>query len=144
MHVFQTHPTELVHPPEEIAEFVQRIVGRLTHYRGKERRAERRHRVAIPLLAVPLNDDLEMSGEAFAAVTRDISSRGVALYHNQPIEAPYLAVELADHEGRKLEAAIEVLRCDQADLFYEIAGKFVTKVYNPPSQLTVAQPSEPL
>ena len=133
MLIFQCQANELVHPPEEIAEFVQRIVGRLTHYRGKERRAIRRHRLAIPLLAVPLDDDLQSAGESFAAVTRDISSRGLALYHSRPLESPYLAVELADPEGQKLQAALEVLRCEPVDSFYEIAGRFVTKVYVPPS-----------
>ena len=63
MHVFEYQPGELIHPPEEIAEFVRRVVGRLTYYRGKERRGERRHRLAIPLLAVPLDDDLQPAGE---------------------------------------------------------------------------------
>src|SRR2546430_17133938 len=86
MRVFQCQPNELIHPPEEIAEFVQRIVGRLTHYRGKEHRAVRRLRLAIPLLAVPLDDDLQSAGDSFATVTRDISSRGLALYHSRPLE----------------------------------------------------------
>jgi hypothetical protein len=129
---FQCPSSELVHPPEDIAQFVQRLVGRLALYRGKERRTIRRHRVAIPVLAVPLDDDLQPAGDSFAAVTRDISTRGLALYHKRPVEAPYLAVELADHEGKKLEAALEVLRCEPVDSFYEIAGKFVTKVYVPP------------
>ncbi len=132
MLVFQCPSSDLVHPPEEIAEFVQRLVSRLVHYRGKERRTARRHRVAIPVLAVPLDDDLQPAGDSFAAVTRDISSRGLALYHNRAVESPYLAVELADHEGQKLEAAVEVLRCEPVDSFYEIGGKFVTKVYVPP------------
>jgi len=133
MQVFERQVSELVHPPEEIAEFVQRIVGRLTHYRGKERRGERRHRLAIPLLAVPLNEELQPVGDAFAAVSRDISSRGVALYYTCPVESPFLAVELTDHEGRKLQAAIEVLRCEPVDSFHEVAGKFVTKVYEAPA-----------
>ncbi len=132
MLVFQCQGDELVHPPEAIAEFVQRLVSRLTHYRGKERRAIRRHRLAIPVLAAPLDDDLQPAGDSFAAVTRDISARGLALYHSRPLESPYLAVELADHDGQKLEAALEVLRCEPVDSFYEIAGKFVTKVYLPP------------
>jgi hypothetical protein len=132
MLIYQCHANDLVHLPEEIAEFVQRIVGHLTHYQGLERRAIRRHRLAMPVVAVPLDDDLQPVGDTFAAVTRDISARGLALYHSRPVESPYLAVELADHEGQKLEAAVELLRCDPVDSFYEIAGTFVTKVYVPP------------
>ncbi len=129
MLIYQCQAQDLVHPPAEIAEFVQRLVSRLVHYRGKERRAIRRHRLAIPVLAVPLDDDLQPAGDSFAAVTRDISTRGLAIYHNRPLECHYLAVELTDHEGRKLEAAVEVLRCEPVESFFEIAGKFVTKVY---------------
>jgi hypothetical protein len=137
MLIFQSKAHELIHPPEEITAFVQRLVGRLAHYRGKERRAVRRHRLAIPLLAVPLDEELRAAGDSFAAVTRDISSRGIALYHSRSIKSPYLAVELADHDGKKLEAAVEILRCEPVAAFYEIAGKFVTKVYpSDDSQMT--------
>jgi hypothetical protein len=73
-------------------------------------------------------------GDGFAAVTRDISTRGLALFHLRPVNSPFLAVELTDYDGHKLEAAIQVLRCRKANSFHEIAGKFVTKVYNAPAE----------
>jgi hypothetical protein len=132
MQVVEFPASKLVHPAEEIADFVYRLAERLTQYRGVERRSEHRYRVAIPLLAMPLDDELKSAGREFAAVTRDISSRGIAMLHLRPVESPFLAVELTDPDGHKLEAAIEVLRCRKVDHFYEIAGKFVTKMYGSP------------
>lgn len=132
MKVFEFQASKLIHPPEEIAEFVLRLVSRLTHYEGVERRSQGRHRIAIPLLAMPLDDQLFPVGEGFAAVTRDISSCGIALFHQRWVNSPFLAVELVDPDGQKLEAAVEVLRCQRVNEFYEIAGKFVTKIYGEP------------
>lgn len=125
----------LVRSPKDVEAFVAQLIRRLAeeglYYAGPNRRTERRHAVALRVRAMPLDDKLQPAGEAFVATSRNISSRGIALIHVEKVTHPYLAVELTDVDGKTFEAAVEVLRCQPQGSYYEIAGQFVTKVYNP-------------
>jgi len=132
MRIFHFQSSDLIHPPREVEEFALRLVTRLTNYCGVERRAEQRYRLALPLLVMPLDENFESAGEGFPAVSRSISSKGICLFHLRPLETPYMAVQMADPEGRKLEAPVKILRCQKVQQFYEIAGTFVTKLANVP------------
>src|SRR5205085_1738588 len=105
----------LVHPPQEMAEFVEQLIRRLReeglYYTGPDRRSEKRHSIALLVRAMPLDDDLRAAGPAFTATTRDLSHHGIALIHHERINCRFLAVELTDFDGKQLEAAVELLRC---------------------------------
>ena len=135
---FHFDDKKLVHPSEEMAAFVDRLIQRLIeeglYYDGPDRRTEKRHVVAIPVRAMPLDGNLRPIGTAFLATARDISRRGIALVHSEPLNCALLAVELTDFDGKQLQAAVEVLRCRAIGPYFEIAGTFVTKVYDPLSR----------
>ena len=139
---FQFDDNNLVHPSEEMAAFVDHLIRRLIeeglYYDGPDRRSEKRHVVAIPVRAMPLDGNLRPIGTGFIATARDISRRGIAVIHNEVLTCPLLAVELADFDGRQIQAAVEVLRCRPVGPYFEIAGTFVTKVYDPLSRLKAA------
>jgi len=139
---FHFNESDLIHPSEEMAAFVDQLIQRLIeeghYYDGPDRRSEKRHVVAIPVRAIPLDDNLRPIGPAFMATTRDISRRGIALIHNEMLMCPLLAVELVDIDGKQMQAAVEVLRCRPVGPYYEIAGTFVTKLYDPLQRLKAA------
>jgi hypothetical protein len=77
-------------------------------------------------VAVPI-DDQEKPGEAFAAITRDISSKGISIYHTRPVHERYLAIQWNVEEGEQLRVLVNVVRCRPVGRFYEIGGMFITK-----------------
>ncbi len=120
------HPTLLAAPPApHILELIQTIARQSARY---SRRAEKRYTVTLPVVAVPLDDAGQPAGEPFEAVTRDVSNRGIALIHTAPVQASYLGLDLMDHQGHKLNAILQVLRCRRVGAYYEIAGQFVAKI----------------
>ena len=127
-------PNKLIHPPEDISTFVVSLIKRLTqeglYYQGPDRRHEERHAIAIQVNAIPLDDQIQPVGYGFVATTRDISSTGISLIHFDRLVCPFLAVEIAIPKERSFQAAVEVLRCRPIGPYYEVAGKFVTKLYN--------------
>ena len=134
MMLFEFNGHDLDHPPQEIVEFVQRLISQYTQdgrFAGdNERRSEQRFPIALPVMVRPIGDDLQSAGEPFMAVTKDISTRGIGLLHYEPISSKFLAIRLTDRDGLKLTGAIEVLRCRPVGQFFEVGGKFVTKLYD--------------
>jgi hypothetical protein len=103
--LFTFDPKMLVHPPEEISAFIDGLIKRLIeeghYYDGPDRRTEKRHVVAMQVHARPLSD------------------------------SPLLAIELSDLNGKKFQGAVEIRRCRPVGPYFEVAGEYVTKVYDP-------------
>jgi len=113
-------------PAEDVSRLVQDLVTKQQKYQGDERRSATRYPLACPVVAVPI-DDHEHPGEPFAAITRDISSRGISIYHTRPVHEPYLAIQWTIEEGERLRVLVEVVRCRPVGpFFYEIGGSFIT------------------
>jgi hypothetical protein len=132
--LFHFNSRTLVHPPEHISAFIDDLIKRLIeeghYYDGPDRRKEKRHAVALQVIAMPLTEDLLPAGPAFVATTRDISRNGIAIIHYQPVDSPLLAVQLTDLGGKTFEGAIDLRRCRKIGNYYEIAGQYVTKIYD--------------
>ena len=126
--VFECDPEQLLRPPAAIAMFVRRVVKGAEYYVGPEQRTEPRYRVSLPVAAVPIDESMKKTGDVFIAFTRDISSGGIAMYHTRRVSDKYLAVEIRSNSGENLRVLVEVLRCSPVGLFYEIAGKFISKL----------------
>lgn len=138
MSLFKFDPEQLIHRPQEIVAFVDWLIERMvqegSYYRGEDRRIEERHRVAISVTGMPVDDNMQPAAEAFEAVTRDISRSGLALFHSQPVTTKFLAVQLIDLDGHQFEAVVQVLRCRPIGPVFEIAGRFVTIVHEAPEK----------
>ncbi len=114
-----------VHPPKAITAFVDQLTAGRNPRR--ERHSEPRFTIAVVVEVQPVDDDFKPAGEAFQAVTRDISPSGIGITHNQSVESKFLALRLTNPEGEQLQTAVEVLRCQQVGSMYDIGGKFVTE-----------------
>jgi hypothetical protein len=113
-------------PPERVANFIRRVIRGEKFYPGPERRQSLRYPITMPVKATALNDEQRPSGEAFLAVTRDISVGGLCMYHLQPVTARFLQLEITSHSSdEELHVVMEVVRCRQTGPFFEIAGRFV-------------------
>jgi hypothetical protein len=135
---------DLVPPPSEIlVRFADRTVAnRNTTYVGDERRSEPRHAVAIDVLAIPLDKKFKKCGDPFIAITRDLSSSGIAMFHNQHVTAKYLALEIIDAEGVRLRLVLSVLRSSPVGLFYEIGGRFIKKFESTSIDVETSTPAD--
>lgn len=135
MSVYSAKSPSFTHSPEEIAAFVEHLIWQFIeqglYYQGPDRRREKRHPIAVSVRTTPLDENLHPIGNPFTTATRDISNSGIALVHAETIEAPFLAVELKDLQGTPFRAAVEVLRRRPVGPYFEIAGKFVVKTYDP-------------
>jgi hypothetical protein len=141
---FESH--NLIHPPADVAEFVDGLIKKLIE-RGQylnvpDRRAETRHAVAIQVSVMPLASDLQPIGEAFVATTKDLSHASITLIHFEPVTAPLLAIQLKDLGGSILNSAVEVIRCQPTGPYFEIVGRYVTKIYDPQPKPKQEKPAE--
>ncbi|MCH7725532.1 MAG: hypothetical protein IH991_03470 [Planctomycetes bacterium] len=110
---------------DEVGAFIERLADEIEYYDGSERRTEARRRVVVPVMVMPVDDNFERTGDAFQAVTRDVSTSGISLLSTQDIDAEYLAVFLKTLSGRELIVVIHVCRHDYIGVYYDIAGTFV-------------------
>ena len=109
---------------------IDEMVEALAHDLTIDRRSEERYYATLPTTATMLDDHSEPIGDCFQTVTRDISGRGISLFARRAVGRRLTALEIADrNEQNRLNAVIQVLRCRSIGDFYEIAGKFVSKVY---------------
>ena len=62
------------------------------------------------------------------ALSRDISTGGMSLIHTEEVQDKLLVVELPITPGQKTQVVLEVLRCRSIGQFYEVGGRFVSKL----------------
>lgn len=112
-------------PAATQVEFMHRILGK----RG--RKPDRRRSVRFSLLssavAMPVNKDFELRGEAFKMTFCDLSDSGACFMHTRSVNDEYLALRWRSVISPKchLHAVAQTSRCMPLGPFYEIAGFFV-------------------
>ncbi len=86
------------------------------------RRSEERYYATLPVTVTPVDHKLRSINDGIRMVTRDISSRGVALFSDEPVTTELLSLEISDRDGRRtLTALMQLLRCQPFGPLYEIA-----------------------
>jgi PilZ domain len=90
-----------------------------------DRRSSKRKPVMIDVIAVPLDARFQPCGDAFLAITRDISHGGAAILCTEEVKAPYLLLRLETTRHRSLQSTIRVIRSRSFYQFREISGAFV-------------------
>jgi hypothetical protein len=116
-------------PPAELVSFVERQIRNARTYAGVERRSDKRHLMAMPILVQPLDEQSNAVGVPFAAMTRDISPRAIGLVHTEPIEHELLGVRMS-LAGEEVNLVAEVEWCRALGPFYYVGAKFVSKLEN--------------
>ena len=120
-------------PPEELVSFADRHIrnARANERLYLERRSETRQPLVLPVLVQPLDEDSTPVGEAFSAVTRDISPSGVGLIAAQPIRHKQLALQMhLAHE--EVNVIAEVRWCKPMGPFEGIGCRFIRKLNDEP------------
>ena len=108
-----------------IASFMQQVILQYQGYGAAYRRAEPRETAAIPVNVVPLDSELQPTGELFQAVTRDISYGGVGIFHTQPVDAPYVLIEITAPEACKtMRLLAQTEHCTRFGGFYVVGCRF--------------------
>lgn len=92
-----------------------------------EQRDSERRALAISVTALKLDGNLHPVGEPFRIMTRDISESGIGLLHYEPVDAPYLAIQLPGLAEQPIQLVTELVRCREVDGYYDVAGMFVTR-----------------
>jgi hypothetical protein len=83
--------------------------------------------MAMPVLVQPLDEQSSEVGIPFAAMTRDISPKGIGLAHTEPIDHGLLALRMT-LAGEKVNLVAEVQWCRSLGPFYYVGAKFVGKL----------------
>ncbi|QDU57632.1 PilZ domain-containing protein [Aeoliella mucimassa] len=118
--------TRLQHPPTTITRAINDLVPK--PYAGPERRANTRMRISLPIAAVPVDESFAQVGPAALLTTRDISTEGIALLHDEPLRPKYLVIEFPARDRQAaLQMVVKVLRCQPVGELFEIAGRFVMR-----------------
>src|SRR5262249_15229973 len=87
-----------LHPSASLVSFVKRQVRNAQLQAGPERREEVRQMIVVPAIVQPVDENRQPIGEPVAMVTRDITTRGVGLVHEEPLWHERVAIRL-DAEG---------------------------------------------
>ena len=114
---------------EQAANFIRRVIREDRLCVWADRRASPRYSIDLPVTATVLDDQFRPVGKTLWAVTRDISAIGLCIYHNQPITAKYLELNLSSSSiDEQLRVLLEVVRCKETGSLFEIGGRFVEQV----------------
>lgn len=131
MSLIQFDRSTLIHPREELVEFIQRVIYGAPDYTGLERRNELRCLVVMALPAVALDEHLQPCGQPFAVISRDVSHGGMGFFHSAPLPTDsLLTVELRAPDGQKMQVVLEVRYCRPEGGAFQMGGAFLVKMYD--------------
>jgi hypothetical protein len=116
-------------PPDALAETVR--ISAPDGGKGAEKRTCKRYPVIGAVGVMILDDALEPTGPPFVASTRNISRSGIAVISKWPVNTGLIAVECPCNAGNGSQFIVQVMRCRPLRSFYEIAGKFLTRMIEP-------------
>ncbi|MFC1597119.1 PilZ domain-containing protein [Planctomycetota bacterium] len=135
-----SHTTVAPQPPAELVSFVERQIRSARLYTGVEHRSDKRRLMAMPVLVQPVDEQSNAVGVPFAAMTRDISPKGIGLVHTEPIEPGLLALRMS-LEGKEVDLVAAVLWCRALGPFY-YAGTNIIRSGELP-EVALPDPSTP-
>lgn len=120
-------------PPAELLSFAKRQARNWHRHTDVDRRTEKRHVLVAPVLAQPVDEAYRATGDRFALVSRDISSKGFGLVHSGPIDEKLLAIQTCI-AGEDVTAVVEVLWCEPFGPFEYIGTRIVARLTDLPDQ----------
>ena len=115
-----------VSPSKELVAFAERQARKEQIHPAIERRSEPRQSIVRPVVAQPVNENLEAVGPPFALVTQDMSSRGFGLVSEEFIHHKWLRLKLTVAR-EKVDVVVRVLWCRAHGPFHLLGGEVVAK-----------------
>ena len=112
---------------QELSDFAKRQFLNSTVYKGGERRQDKRHTMAIPVIVIRLDEDNQPVGDPLEVITRDVSPTSIGFFHTDALDTNRIAVKL---KLADTEVNLVVLLEWQADAgpFYGMGGVYVEKL----------------
>ncbi|HXY34036.1 MAG TPA: hypothetical protein VEI07_07400 [Planctomycetaceae bacterium] len=107
---------------EAVEQFVDAVDGGRDLF--EDRRSAKRKPVTIDVIAVPLDAQQKPCGDAFLALTRNISRGGIAILCTERVKSPYLLLRLEMARYRMLQAVVKVIRSKSFYQFTEVSACF--------------------
>ncbi|HEV8003803.1 MAG TPA: hypothetical protein VGP63_28315 [Planctomycetaceae bacterium] len=114
--------TSIASSRASVDQFVDAVDGGYDPF--DDRRAAQRKPAMIDVIAVPLDADRQPCGDAFLALTRNISHGGIAILCTEQVKAPYLLLRLEMARYRCLQAVVRVIRSRSFYQFTEVSAAF--------------------
>jgi len=113
--------------PQELSDFAKRQFLNSTVYTGGERRQDKRHTMAIPVVVIGLDEQNQPVGNPIEVITRDVSPTSIGFFHTEKLDADRLAVKL---KLADTEVNLVVLMEWHADAgpFYGMGGAYIEKL----------------
>ena len=115
---------------DELAANLQEIIGEYENYKQKIRRSESREAISIPVEATLLDDSYHPIAESFHVVTRDISSRGVGVFHDRVVTGKYIYLKFhspVSFQDFGVIASVE--HCTPCGKYFIIGCRFLTEQF---------------
>lgn len=119
--------TGMIRSQDRVVEVLRDVMDELQDNYIVEGRLDRRFPLCVPIEITPFNLAGERTGQAFTAVSKDISAGGMAFLYTSAIMDRILAVSFpsSDRHGDD-HFVIRVSRRRSVGPLWEIAGSFVT------------------
>jgi hypothetical protein len=111
----------------EFVDFARRQLVNATSYANLEKRVEDRHPMMLPALLVELNENDEPIGEVIEAVTRDVASTSIGLFHEEALPSKRYAIHffIANAE---VNLVLQIIWRSEMGPFYGSAGWYVKRL----------------
>ena len=113
-------------PSDELRQFVRSVAD--DYEPERENRSSERFPAAMEVVCIPFDSEHNQCGVPVIALSRNVSVGGISLVYTRPIPADFLMVTLDNGKTDPLNMVVEVLRCRRLGRFFEIAGKFTSKL----------------
>ena len=107
--------------------FVDRLVDEDARLDG-ERRSDKRIKVVQPVVVDLLAENGRPEGPSVQAVTWNVSAAGIGILHSRAINHKFVKVQLTLSENKILCMLTQVIRCRPLGLYYDIGGRFITRM----------------
>jgi len=116
---------DCVNSSEDLSKLVKSLVNEHSHD-GREKRTSIRHGFSTEVTVQPADANHGPVGNAYNAVTRDISGSGLRLISLNFVNTPFLILEIPLAEGTAKRLLLKVLRCRPFRRYFEVGGQFET------------------
>ncbi|MEM7475322.1 MAG: hypothetical protein AAF483_10050 [Planctomycetota bacterium] len=116
-------------------EFARRQLVNATMFEPSERRNEDRHPMMLPVLIVPINESNDPVGPVAEAITRDVASTSIGLFHEDPMEHTRLAVRM-DLANVEVNLALKIIWASDMGPFFGSAGWYTRKLNEFPADIS--------
>ena len=125
-------PASSLQPTPQLTAFVNRLNRNKRLYAGPDRRIDCRQPVVLPVVVRPIDEQGRPLAPPLAMVTRDVSTWGVGLVHEQPLFYDRLALRMIV-DGEEVNLVGEVRWREPLGPFYMCGCKVVAKLFEFPT-----------